>query len=339
MGDPVSLNKWEEPEMSIRRSYRGMLYKIVNGAKETFVDSEGVTRIRYYSQGVADASAIPAAEESTHDFIIASLSASLTTGENCVTQSVMLRTDSNVLGAPGSMFAGMPNDFICFNSEDILDEFDDTKFGADNFCPYDPTDPPVTAHNISGTILVESANTDYLDTITVNTSDGEGNCSLGSFAPVSGIYTASYGCTVFDWGTGWEGYIETKGQIDKVACNPSRNTYTGVNSSIANESLNCIIGNIVVVQGTITGPYTVALTSATISDGGICEIAGDGASYTCQSDVFLTSAWSGSVTFTNTGVLCPATGLDESTGKATYTNILPDFYDLNMTIAENTSQC
>jgi hypothetical protein len=240
------------------------------------------------------------------------------------------------------MFAGMPNDFICFNSEDLLDPFDDTKFGADNFCPYDPTDPPVTAHNISGTILVESANTDYLDTITVNTSDGEGNCSLGSFAPVSGIYTASYGCTVFDWGTGWEGYIETRGQIDKVSCNPSRNTYIGVSSSILTtdtEPFKCFIGNIVVVQGTITGPGTVALTSATISDGGICKIAGDGASYTCQSDVFTSSTWSGSVTFTNTGVLCPATGLDESTGKATYTNILPDFYDLNMTIAENTSQC
>ena len=339
LGDPVSTNGWEEPEISIRRSYRGMLYKIVGGSRETFVDSEGVTRTRYYSQGVADAVVIPAAGEPTHDFVISRLSPSLTTGDNCISQGVMVRPDSTVSGVPGAAFAGMPTDFVCFNSEDILDTYDPTYFGADDFCPYDPTDPPVTAYTISGIVEVVASNSDYLDTITINTSDGENNCTLGMFTQAGTTYRANYNCTIFDWGTGWEGYTEVSGQIDKVACNPSRNSYTGISTSLTNQVHNCTVGDIVIVQGTLDAPNNLGLDSVTISGGGACSIAGDGASYICQSNTFSSATWTGSVTFNTSGTFCPVSGLDEATGVAPYTNVDPGFNDLNLVIKMTANQC
>jgi Tfp pilus assembly protein PilV len=339
LGDPVSTNSWEDPEISIRRSYRGMLYKIVGGSTETFVDSEGVTRTRYYSQGVADAVVIPAAGEPTHDFVISSMSTSLTTGDNCISQGVMVRPDSTVSGVPGAAFAGMPTDFVCFNSEDILDTYDPTYFGADDFCPYDPTDPPVTAYTISGIAEVVASNSDYLNTITINTSDGENNCTLGMFNQAGATYSANYNCTIFDWGTGWQGYTEVSGQIDKVACNPSRNSYTGISTSLTDQLHNCTVGDIVIVQGTIDAPNNLGLDSVTISGGGACSIAGDGASYICQSNTFSSATWTGSVNFNTSGTLCPVSGLDEATGVAPYTNLDPGFYDLNLVIKMTANQC
>jgi Tfp pilus assembly protein PilV len=339
LGDPVSTNGWEEPEISIRRSYRGMLYKIVNDSVETFVDSEGVTRTRYYSQGVADAVAIPAAGEPSHDFVISKMSSRRTTGDNCISQGVMVRPDSMVSGVPGAMFAGMPTDFVCFNSEDILDTYDPAQFGADDFCPYDPTDPPVTAYTISGTVEVVASNSDYLDTISINTSDGENNCTLGLFSQEGNTYRASYDCTIFDWGTGWQGYTEVSGQIDRVACHPSRISYIGISSSVPNQVHNCTVGNIVIVQGTLDTPAKQGLDSVTISGGGSCTIAGDGASYICQSNAFSTASWTGSVTFNTSGTFCPVSGLDEATGVAAYTNAAPGFYDLNLVIRARANRC
>ena len=267
------------------------------------------------------------------------MSTSQTTGDNCISQGVMVRPDSTVSGVPGAAFAGMPTDFVCFNSEDILDTYDPTYFGADDFCPYDPTDPPVTAYTISGIVEVVASNSDYLDTITINTSDGENNCTLGMFIQASNTYSANYNCTIFDWGTGWQGYTEVSGQIDKVACNPSRNSYTGISTSLTDQLHNCTVGDIVIVQGTIDAPNNLGLDSITISDGGACSIAGDGTSYICQSNTFSSATWTGSVTFNTSGTFCPVSGLDEATGVAPYTNVDPGFNDLNLVIKMTANQC
>ena len=339
LGDPVSTNAWQEPEISIRRSYRGMLYRIVDDSAETFVDAEGVTRTRYYSQGVADAVVLPSPGEPTHDFVISSMSSTRTTGDNCISQGVMVRPDSMLSGVPGAAFAGMPTDFVCFNSEDILDTYDPAQFGADDFCPYDPTDPPVTAYTISGIAEVVASNSDYLDTININTSDGENNCTLGLFSLAGTTYSANYNCTIFDWGTGWEGYTEISGEIGRAACNPPRNSYSSISTSLTNQVHNCSIGNVVIVQGTIDTPRNRSLDSVTISDGGTCSIAGDGASYICQSNVFSPNTWTGSVTFNTSGIFCPVSGLNEATGVAPYTNVNPGFYDLNLVIKAKANRC
>jgi hypothetical protein len=102
---------------------------------------------------------------------------------------------------------------------------------------------------------------------------------------------------------------------------------------------NCTVGNIVIVQGTIDTPWNQSLDSVTISDGGACSIAGDGASYICQSSAFTPDSWTGSVTFNTSGIFCPVSGLDEATGIAEYTNVDPGFHDLNLVIKARANQC
>ena len=96
-----------------------------------------------------------------------------------------------------------------------------------------------------------------------------------------------------------------------------------------------------VIIGNVTTPNANAdLSSATISDlGGTCQVASDGESYVCLSEIFFSTTWSGSVQFTTNKVFCPAAGFDETSGVATFGNLEPGYYELNLTVANNAGSC
>jgi Tfp pilus assembly protein PilV len=373
MGDPNSVNSWEQPVIAARRSYRGMLYKASSQKGAPLVKEliDNTSRIKYYTQGVADSMIFPAPGDPGHDFVISSMATSLTSGDNCVSQGVMVRPDSNIGGTDGDLFSGMPADFICLNdglagvetSPPMLDGYE-WPFGADFNCPYDPTDPPITAHSVTGTVDVDTTLTDIeLDTeltaVQVNTSDGIGNCELAAFSGGSSPYSAAYDCTVFDWGNGWTGYIETKGNITKMTCTPSQNSFTSLTADqVVSTPVECLVGEKVVVLG----DYTVSprsnrravFSEPVISPGGNCSVNTDTLQHSCESDIFAAgvTTWSGTITYAMTGgVFCSATdenGEDstdiavvtgDTTATATYSNITSGSRSINFVVASQANKC
>jgi Tfp pilus assembly protein PilV len=363
MGDPNSVNGWEQPVIAARRSYRGMLYK-EEGAPPVKETIDGTTRIKYYSVGVADEMIFPAPGDPGHDFVISSMAASLTTGDNCVSQGVMVRPDSNIGGTDGDLFSGMPADFICLNDRLAVDDprppmldFYETPFGADFNCPYDPTDPPVAAHSVTGTVSVNTALTDAeLDTeltaVQLNTSDGIGNCDLAAFSSGSNPYSAAYDCTVFDWGNGWSGYIETKGNITKMACTPGRNSFLSLTADAPDQNVSCLVGDKVVVQGNYTvSPSSnarIVFSEPVISPAGNCSVDTGTLQHSCGSDIFAAgdTTWSGTITYAMTqGVFCSSDSADitvvkgDTTATATYSDIPSGSRSINFVVASQTNKC
>ena len=43
--------------------------------------------------------------------------------------------------------------------------------------------------------------------------------------------------------------------------------------------------------------------------------------------------------FTTNKVFCPAAGFDETSGVATFGNLEPGYYELNLTVANNAGSC
>jgi Tfp pilus assembly protein PilV len=215
-GDPAQTGA-DGPAIQLRRAYRGMLSRTVAG--ETV----------YYSHGIADAAVL-----SGHDFVFTELDPNLLDGRSCLVLDTdlgpvfgpMMRDDSVVGGVRGALFAENPGDFFCLNDDDnndtvadYLDLYDDSIYTADTSCPYDPTDPPIANYSISGRIGIETALELDLSTLTVETSDGEGNCTI-SETVVKGVsgYILSYSCNVYDWGSGWSGYVEVQPNVDGIQC-------------------------------------------------------------------------------------------------------------------------
>lgn len=283
----------------------------------------------------------------THDFVISSMSTDATDGSNCVTREVMVRTDSNVNGTLGDRFADMPTDFICLNPS-YVDDFS-SPYAIDEHCPYDPTQGTPTRHLISGTIDVtvesEEAKTS-MELITVNTSDGVGNCSRGSFVGAGSEFSANYVCDVYEWGTGWTGYIQVDPNSNEILCADSGSDGTTDNrlhlAGISNDTtvgyFECVGGNITRVQGTVTTTNAnKTLASAEISEtGGWCAVSTDGLSYECVTGVYSTDSWSGSITFTTSGGYVCGDGIDPDTGVATLSGLEPGILQLDLGIVNAT---
>ena len=167
---------------------------------------------------------VPGSNQKPHDFVVSSMSASDTTGDKCITATngsngPLMRTDSIVNGTTGALFSGNPTDFVCLNSA-YVDVFDTAVFGIDSACPYDPTDPPALRHTIAGSVAItgDTALATYVNGVNVVTSDGSGNCAVTAFTYSGAMYTATYSCDIYDWGSGWTGYVEVQPNTDNIAC-------------------------------------------------------------------------------------------------------------------------
>jgi len=309
-GDPTSANAFEQPKIAARRVYRGMTYKI-DGNGDPIRENGDIV---YYSIGIADALELPVSGASGHDFVISSLNVNDTTGDKCISEGVMVRTDSYDNSVAGALFEGVPTDFFCFNQDSsFIDNFDAAVFeiNPNNTCPFDPSDPPSERHVISGTVLVNTNQTidSTINAIYVNTSDGAGNCSIDAFTkPTTTQYSLNYSCDVYDWGSGWDGYIQLNTDYGIMACSPFQETFTGISSDQGASGHLCTTGSILTVAGNVTPNGNKVLTLAQTSDaGGQCTVAADGASYSCYSDIIASGAqWTGTLSFvsSNGSKLC-----------------------------------
>lgn len=262
-GDPTSLNAWEAPVIALRRAYRGMIYKLVNGSPV------------FSSQGIADAVTL-----SGHDFVLTSLAASKNAGSYCEgLDGPMTRTDSS----NGSLFAGVPTDFFCLNKDDngdgnpdYLDNYDTSVYSAGTDCPYDPTDPPVLSHQITGSVVIATATALDLSRFGIVTSDGPGNCAWTTdFGPTPSGYAANYACTVYDWGSGWTGYVQIQPNSKELYCGNESANYTDLTTD-QSHSFSCISSSTIVIQGTIqvsaaaSGASAIAIIDAVTGTAGYC---------------------------------------------------------------------
>jgi Tfp pilus assembly protein PilV len=360
MGDPTSSLTSEDPIIAARRVYRGMLHKfktVSAGGMYYYNDAGQQLQIehtstssstpRFYSQGIADATVLPVPEsaQKTHDFVIGKLNANLTAGTNCggpttsLNPSIMTRTDATISGVSGKLFDDMPVDFICLNT--YLDSYDDGEYGHDSSCPYNPSDPPSTRHLISGVLQLTttqtSANAALATAMKTITSDGSNNCRITTTAAWNtSYYQSAYECDVYDWGAGWNGYLQVQFDASSVSCTTSRINYSVVTAddSTGNDFISCSTGSYAVYSGNVTQTGSRKLTGATMSNGGTCTVPTAGVSYQCLSPLLNSGAtWSGSLTFTiSSGVMCGGTSYAYSvqTGGS---------YTKNLKIAPNTSGC
>ncbi|WP_345552437.1 prepilin-type N-terminal cleavage/methylation domain-containing protein [Microbulbifer aestuariivivens] len=349
-GDPASTNGWEEPVIAARRAYRGMLYQ-KDSFDEPITDGEG--DIIYSSYGIADGVVLPDPDsgDHTHDFVISSMSTAKTEGSHCITEGIMIRADANIGGVDGDLFRGNPDDFVCLNDGN-LDTYNTDIHGHYSTCPYDPTDPPVERHIISGVVEValnifSGFDSSILDSVVVDTSDGPGNCRLGGFSDQGDTYTASYQCDGYDWGSGWTGniFVTATDNEDKLSCTPNPQGYEGIGADTAGKNFDCSPGRFAVIFGQVdTINFRKVLSKVQISAGS-CRLNVDGLSYICISDAY-NPDWDGTVTFTAAdGVICPATGTGssgslvlDSSGVATATGITSK-NQLNINIRNSLKQC
>ncbi len=344
-GNPISAEPWEAPIIAARRAYRGMLYKHNNvnaSGKEEISDGDGGTLIRYYSHGIADSTELPVpnTEQSGHDFVIGSMQQNLTAGTNCQTQGVMTRGDANIDGTAGDLFTGLPRDFVCLNP-DYLDDYDAAIFGNQSHCPFDPTNPPSKRHVVSGSISVtapvSAANNALVASVNALTSDGVGNCLVGSFAHNGNSFVGNYECDVFDWGNGWNGFVRVTYDASGMSCSPNQISFATISgNSTGNNFNNCSPGAFAVISGSVntSNANNRYLTSATLSDGGVCTVETGGLAYSCVTGA-IDGTWDGTITFGRSGgVLC-----DSNNGVVTLTGIAPGYTTLNLSMRNNAGQC
>lgn len=376
VGDPTSAQPYEQPIRASRRVYRGMLYKVDNNEADGKEKVSGSSLVQYYTQGVGDSVElpVPGSGDSTHDFIITgAFSASQLTNANpCLNLGPMTRTDSNLNGATGDRFAGIPDDFYCLNdgyNNDVstLDVIP-TGYGVENHpgygntCPYNPADPPATLHHVTGDISMTALQTDengvLADGMLAFTSDGPGSCTIDATATYSlllGSYTKSYDCIVYDWTTtaddnttqleGWTGYIEVDYDQSSMSCDPNRINFSDLTVDSSNNNFtNCSPGSFIYFTGTvISAPNNRELQSVSISDaGGSCQLAADGLSFTCLTDEIglLPPTWTGTLSMTtDANYVCTGTGTGGNPGVFTYTNEPSGFVNLDITLSNNTGGC
>jgi len=325
-GDPTSLNAWEEPVIAMRRAYRGMLHQ----------DSGGETL--YYSHGIKDATDLTG-----HDYVFTELVVTATDGSYCEGSDAPMTRDDSV---NGSLFEGVPVDFFCLNTDadddslpDYLDAYDTAEYDADTTCPYDPTDPPVQGHTISGVLDIFSAEELDLSSFEVVTSDGPGNCEfVAPFAATTDGYQASYACTVYNWGTGWSGFVQIRPNSKYIYCPSDTAEFTDMSTDQSHD-FGCISSNTVAIKGSISlNVSNGSISSIVITDllsgyDGVCSW--DETSYRCLlpydgDSVDLT------VTVTSTDYVCGA-----NEGMFTFLGYTVDGspYTHDIVIARNSNQC
>jgi type IV pilus modification protein PilV len=361
LGDPTSAQNFEKPKLSKRRVYRGMLHAIdSNGAPMLDANGDHI----YYSIGVSDALQLPLTGEGGHDFVVTSDNGQ-TPDDFCTAENIMTRTDSktdidgNVTNTFGMLFENVPTSFYCLNEDaDNLDYFDPNIYAAYNYCPFDPSDPPVSRHEISGTVLVNSVAEvdDLVTSMYLSTSDGAGNCTTNTFTkPTATQYAITYVCNIYDWGTGWDGYIQLNTDYSLMACT-HQTAYSSITSDTDAVDNTCTVansggsGDILTVRGNVTtytqGQTEKLLVSASISDAGQCDIT-NGTSYECNSAIIpVGSAFNGTMTFSTDGnKLCiadivVATGTvtindGSSTATVVFAGVEPEVISVDFTLLKN----
>ncbi len=252
LGDPSQSAANLSPKLSIRRVYRGMAY-------------DNKDKSIYYSIGVDDSLILPESGNAQHDFFV--LTGNQNTEEACRTQMLGMLAEN-----PEISFDGMPTDFFCLNQNpDYLDSVKLTNFGYsyDNYCPFDPSDPPLNIYIVSGSINLSGddlSDTNIAEMITLETSDREGNCSLFDLESSSIFQTIKYECAVLDWGVeattgssrgevtaeGWAGTIDLTPIYDGMICTPDNISFEGssrIYDDTANQNFNCVLGEVTESEG------------------------------------------------------------------------------------------
>lgn len=324
-GDPTAVDSWAQPVIALRRAYRGMISK------------QGDSTV-FYSQGIRDAVTLTG-----QDFVFTELSPTQTEGIHCMgPDDPMTRQDSS----GGLLFKDVPTDFVCLNSDadgdstpDYLDTYDASVYDADVFCPFDPTDPPVQNHVISGSVSIVSSNALDLSQFGVVTSDGLGNCAwTSSFAATMDGYRAEYSCNVYDWGSGWAGFVQLKPGSNYIYCPTRTAAYSAVTSDLS-RSFGCYGVPTVTIEGSIMAAAGTSVSSLAITDSdtgyqGSCEIL-NGTSYSCQA-WYGDSDWNGTLTVTGSGYACGATA-----GVFTFLDYTADGspYAANIVMAKSSNKC
>jgi Tfp pilus assembly protein PilV len=326
-GDPTSVEAWNEPVIALRRAYRGMIHT-GNGANEQF-----------FSHGIKDATVMTG-----HDFVFTELSPSNTDGANCIgADAPMTRDDSSA----GLLFQGVPTDFVCLNSDndgdsvpDYLDSFDANQFAADTFCPYDPTDPPVQHHVITGLVSISASTAVDTSNFSIVSSDGPGNCAwVAPFAPVAGGFQATYACNVYDWGSGWTGFLVIAPGSNYIYC-PSRTATFGSVQTDQTHDFGCTASPTVTVKGQIVwGSDSATISSIVIRDlstgfQGACMIQND-TGYYCQIP-YSSDVWNGTIKVTSNEYVCGS-----SLGVFTFSGLTAEGspYTHHLQTARNASSC
>lgn len=309
VGDPNLDTNSEKAEEASRRVYRGMLTKKGSGGEPEVHKDTGETL--YYSIGVKDALILPHTGDMTHDFVISE-------GNDCKT--IMTKPDSN----NGALFSGVPGAFYCLNDTPTdVDGFVEKTYSLAAGCPYDPSLGPATKNVISGTVTVNSSEVidsdiiDIINNIYLNTSDSTFNCTNKIPVEVSdNKYTITYACDVYDWGTGWTGYVQLNTDYSKMAC-VHQTSYSDIIEDMPDSNYVCTVATgsseILTITGTVT-PYTPngnnkadeVLTKAEIilGDSGQCTFSGS--NYTCSTGLVASGTkWNGTMSFeTDGGKIC-----------------------------------
>jgi Tfp pilus assembly protein PilV len=353
MGDPVSLNPWERPVLAARRAYRGMLYRHDAGEDDGREKVPNTDLVRYFSQGIIDQAELPLEGDGSHDFVITRMPSSVTDDASCVSRGSMVRADASINGVVGALFQEMPTDFVCLNNG-LLDHFDAAVYGYDTTCPYDPTDPPIDKHSIKGSIRVSGndsdTNANIVAAMGLVTQDGPGNCVVADFSYSGSYYEAAYSCDVFDWGNGWNGYIELV--YTAAACSTDTLTFSNIRADSLNNNLHtCAIaggstgedpgaGSRVFFSGIVTSDSANnrELASVTLSGGGTCALSTDGKSYSCSTPDFV-GTWSGSITFSADALVCTATRAGANPAQFSYTGLSAGSVIRDLTLKTNAQQC
>ena len=326
-GDPTSFNAWEQPVIALRRAYRGMLEKTYNST--TY----------YYSHGIRDATRLTG-----HDFVFTELPTDATEGYHCGNiNAPMTREDSY----SGMLFTDVPTDFFCLNSDDdedsnpdYLDVYDTAEFTADTTCPYDPTNPPVLAHQVSGTIAFYTDSMPSLDGFEVLTSDGPGNCRIVAYASSGEGNFAEYVCSVYDWGQGWTGEVKLRESLDWLYCPSSTAPFANL-STDASHSFRCIGAHTILVEGLITydtNSSDAEITSMVIENPleesfGECEFTPT--RYICHAP-YTGTDWSGTMSVETSKHVCGSIENVFTLNDLTSEN---SPYTLDITVSQNERNC
>lgn len=280
MGDPTSTVASEQPQLALKRVYRGMVIKDdscasscsdydvwdASGSSATTLSASTDAPV-YGSIGIRDAIVIE-----NQDMVFCSESNS----GDC--DDAMNRTDS-VSGA-SSVFVGMPTDFVCLSSitnavavsdssavsvaYDVTANSLDNGYHALTNCPFDPSDPPSFKYRLKVDIDFSAADwatqgSDASNVISqLYTSDGLDFCSFDQYD--SGPDELEYYCDFYIYdhnGNGvvdspdenWTGYVAII-PADGVQCSPLKVDSLSYSGNDNLDVIDCSLGYSVTLEGT-----------------------------------------------------------------------------------------
>jgi Tfp pilus assembly protein PilV len=333
-GDPTAFESEKRPVIALRRVYRGMISKEVNG--ET----------RYYSHGIRDA-----AHLTGQDYVFTRLDVDKTEGYHC-SEGVapMTRFDSD----SGRLFRDVPTDFVCLNldddsdgSPDYLDAFDTREFSADTTCREYQIIPPVFSYQISGGIYINSDNFDISKfdpgNFAVQTSDGPNNCVVNPMSGTTGTILLDYTCTIFDWGSGWTGEVRLQPGSQWVYCPSPNQSFEGVTGDDTWD-FSCTGGPTITIEGPIEyfvqdgSIQSITIEGADNGPQGRCELIST--KFRCVAPYF-GDFWSGTLSVVSDNHVCDWTSDQSSTFSLTIPSltVAESPRQLRITLAENQASC